>query len=238
MANFVLFLLGTILTVYSGTGTFQETVVKKHIKEALGEDVKVEVKIQHDKNKKTSLILILKNWETDFMTVEDIKIYIPDVKGWHQKDVNKKKLPRIRFEVRMDEEATTDALIYSNPGVQIQAANITVKGIEVEGMVDFGIGYPVPFTVFGVPEIEEKTILTLNPKHVSLLKGRMPRVISSSLSGIVTQILDLEDVDIDYYIAEPMEKKVRVNFMPILKKCETGKHFMMISGYYDISVPD
>ncbi|MEW6201264.1 MAG: hypothetical protein AB1546_04765 [bacterium] len=233
MANLVLFLLGTVITLYSGSGTFPESEIKKHIKDALGEDVKIEIKIQQDENKKQNLTLLLKNWEADFFTASETKIFISDFKIWGLKDVKKKTLPKIQFEMRLDDSAVTDALIYSNPGLMINSTDITSRGIEVHGMVDFGIGYPVPFTVFGDPDVDERTVLIFKPRQVSLFNFRLPHFLSAPFYGIVTQIFDLDEVDVDYYIAQVVERKVGIDFHPVIKKWKTGKGLLIITGYFD-----
>ncbi|MFH1539267.1 MAG: hypothetical protein ABIH66_09940 [bacterium] len=232
MSNLLVFLLGILVSFPSGFSGDTESVVTKRVRGEMGSEVEVSLKMSGAGAAKPGVVLTLRNLETDVAVVGGVRFVIPEPEVWKKVSAGERvKPPRIRFRLELDEDALLDSLQYLSAGMVVEGVELGRKSIAIRGSVSVGTGYPVPVGLEGRPKIRGDC-LSLEVKRASVFDIRLPASMAGIFSGVAPMLLDLEEMDIDYFIAEEADEALETDFRPVIRKWELKKGMLVVSGYY------
>lgn len=232
MSNLLVFLLGVLVSLPPGPADDAGAALLKQVRSEIGSEVEVSLRKSGAGGPKPKVILTFSNWETDVATVGRVRFVIPEPDSWRAVSEDSRTAPpRIRFRLAIDDEALLDSLRYLNVGVVAESVEIRRRAVVISGSVSVGLGYPVPVRLEGVPS-EKGDYLTLRVKRAAVFGLRLPASMNGIFSRVVLTLLDLEELDIDYFIAEEADERLLTDFKPVIRKWELKKGSLVVSGYY------
>ncbi|MEW5944791.1 MAG: hypothetical protein AB1742_01200 [bacterium] len=235
MTNLLVFILGTALALNAAGTPLQdvEPQLKKRLAAGIGADARLTVRLQTTENDKTTLTVTLADWETDVMTVPEVVVAVHDLDAWSRRAPSRNPPPtEITFRIVLDEDALTEALVYFNPGVMVESAEIAPDRVSVHGLLDVGLGYPVSFSLDGAPRVHDKTLLLLKPRRVSIFRLALPRSFARFIEGTLNTVLDLEELDLDYFVAGEADEYLNLEFLATIEKCRLARERLVITGAF------
>lgn len=238
MANLALLILGLFIAL-SPPALQKDAAMKKfeaRIADEIGGVERVTVRVDGYKRSGDTvhvdaLRVYLKVWESDAADLPLVVLVYHDVAAravrgkWRLASVG-----NAEFTIELDRDSLTNVFTAAHGGAPPQSVSMRKGGVTVEMMVDVGFGYPAPFVFTGRPGVDEETLVVMDAPKVQAVGMGLPGGLAQRLSSRVNPLVDLDDLDIDYAVAEPFEERAGLNFEAVARKAEVSRGKLSVRG--------